>query len=118
MTPAELGMTVAEVQTAMVDAEAAFPIADLYDELYRVVTVASLEDTSRATKKELKNAINASRALSIKAGMPPRYDLFHNVFNYVRIRLDRSIGAYSVLLPQWMRSYTTIIPLYHYIGVL
>jgi len=118
MTPGELGMTAAEVQAAQQAAEASFPIADLYDELMRVVSVAQLEDVAKATKQELKDAIAASRSLSIKAGMPPRYDLFHNVCTYVQPRLDRSFAAYSVLLPQWMKQYKAVVPLYDYRGIL
>jgi len=117
MTPEELGMSVVEVQAAQAAAEASFPIADLYDELLRVVSIANLEDNTKISKQELKDAVNASRALSIKTGMLPRYDVYHNVFRFVVIRLDRAVGAYSILLPQWKRKYIEVIALYDYTGV-
>lgn len=102
------------------EAEAAFPIADLYSELGRVISLQStpLEDTCSYTKQELRDAISASKALSIKPGMPPRYDLFHNVYEFVRYRLDVLPRSKSVLLGDWGKNAYAVLVLYDYSGAL
>ena len=98
-------------------AEQMFPILDLFLELERMVKILPLEDNVVDTKLELIKAIDVSEVLAVKPNHIPRYDLFHNVYNFIKIRIDAPINNYSPLLKQWSSNYYYVIPLYDFRGI-